>query len=383
VVRKIAHKVAKWYVKKRAWRTDRKILIIESDDWGSIRMPSNRVAQSLAIDNPKIAQVPHCRYDTLANADDLTALFDTLTQFKDKNGQHPVITANTLVANPDFEKIKNCAYERYHYEPFHKTIKRQPSGETVLQLWAQGQASGLFVPQLHGREHVHALAWLAELRAGNQALLNAFEHGIWGVPYQALTTQRRHNLQASLDVYGLTGEEQFQADWLREGATLFAKYFGYPSATFIPPAYIWHKRILPLLPALGIKAIQGIPLQYQPRLHRKAGYQKRLRYTGQSAGHGMRYLVRNVFFEPSSHPQIDWVSETLSGIQRSFDNRQPAIIGSHRLNYIGALDEDNRTRNLDMLQNILVQVVKRWPEIEFISSADVLSIFKSNKALNQ
>jgi hypothetical protein len=368
--------LAKKYVLFKSWQTPRKLVVIESDDWGSIRMPSYHVAQSLAIHNPKITKSPYCCYDTLASANDLSALFDTLTKFKDKNGRHPVITANTIVANPNFKKIKDSGFQAYHYEPSYETIERQASGKKVLQLWSEGQASGLFVPQLHGREHVHALAWLAELRAGNKALLDAFEHGTWGIPYQALTTQRRHNLQASLDVYGLKGEEQFQSEWIKEAANLFTNYFRYASATFIPPAYIWHKRILPSLPALGIKAIQGISLQYQPRLNGKACYQKRLHYTGQPAGHGMHYMVRNVFFEPAVQPQINWEDETLLGIQRAFDNQQPAIIGSHRINYIGALDESNRTRNLKMLKNILTEVVKRWPEVEFVGSQDLADIIK-------
>ncbi|MBV6653134.1 MAG: hypothetical protein KI786_05230, partial [Mameliella sp.] len=236
--------LAKSYVNFNSWNTKRKLIVIESDDWGAIRMPSKEVAQSLAITNSLVTKDPYCLYDKLANPDDLTALFDTLTQFKDKNGRHPVITANTIVANPDFKKIEDSEFEAYHYEPFHETIERQASGKKVLKLWSDGQASGLFVPQLHGREHVHALAWLAELRAGNKELLDAFERGTWGVPYQALTTQRRQNLQASLDVYGLKGEKQFQSEWLKEAADIFTNYFGYASATFIPPAYIWHKRIL-------------------------------------------------------------------------------------------------------------------------------------------
>lgn len=372
----IVAKIAKKYTQLRAWKTTRKLVVFESDDWGSIRMPSNQVAQSLAIANPKITQDPYCRYDTLASTDDLTALFDTLTMFKDKNGQYPVLTANTIVANPDFNKIKRNVFESYHYEPFHETIKRQPLGETVLQLWTQGQTSGLFTPQLHGREHLHVLAWLAELRAGNQTLLTAFEHGTWGVPYEAHTMQRRNNLQAALDVYGISGEEQFQADWLKGGAHIFAQYFGYASATFIPPAYIWHRRIMSLLPPLGIKAIQGIPLQYQPRIDGKAGYQRLLRYTGQSAGYGMYYLVRNAFFEPSLQPEKDWVDKCLAGIQQAFSNQQPAIIGSHRLNYIGGLDEKNRLDNLLQLQTILKKVVSRWPEVEFMTSADLLDIMK-------
>lgn len=376
MVKNIARKAAKWYIQRRTWKTNRKILVIESDDWGSIRMPNKAVANSLASANPNIIKDPYCRFDTLANTDDLTALFDTLVKFKDKNGRHPVITANTIVANPDFKKIKDSGFEVFHYEPFYQTIEQQVSGKKVIQLWSEGQASGLFVPQLHGREHVHALAWLAELRAGNKELLDAFEKGTWGVPYQALTTQRRKNLQASLDIYGIECEAQFQADWLKEAADLFKKYFGYTSTTFISPAYVWHRRILPLLAELGVKAIQGIPLQYQPRLNEKAGYQKRLRYTGQSAGYGIQYSVRNVFFEPSAQPQRDWENETLFGIQRAFNNQQPAIIGSHRINYIGALDENNRNQNMIMLNNILAQVLKRWPDVEFVGSQELSKIIR-------
>lgn len=369
---KLVNDLAKSYVNYQSWRTPRKLMVIESDDWGSIRMPSRLAFRALTKKYKGIADDPYACYDTIANADDLTALFDVLTQFKDRKGKHPVITANTIVANPDFGKIKSSAFETYHYEPFHETIKRQASGDKVLKLWVQGQASGLFVPQLHGREHLHALSWLAELRAGNKALLAAFEHGTWGIPYEAVTKQRRNNLQASLDVYGLAGEEQFQADWLKEGGEIFVRFFGYGSTTIIPPAYTWHKRILPLLPALGIKAIQGISIQYQPRLNGRSGYQKRLRFMGQYAGYGMHYLVRNVFFEPSLQPDKDWVSETLSGIQKAFDRQHPAIIGSHRLNYIGALNEKNRSRNLAMLERILAQVVKRWPEVEFVGSGDII-----------
>ena len=33
-------KLAKYYINLRGWKTNRKIVVIESDDWGSIRMAS-------------------------------------------------------------------------------------------------------------------------------------------------------------------------------------------------------------------------------------------------------------------------------------------------------------------------------------------------------
>jgi hypothetical protein len=32
--------LGKYYINLRGWKTKRKIVVIESDDWGSIRMPS-------------------------------------------------------------------------------------------------------------------------------------------------------------------------------------------------------------------------------------------------------------------------------------------------------------------------------------------------------
>jgi hypothetical protein len=40
----------------------------------------------------------------------------------------------------------------------------------------------------------------------------------------------------------------------------------------------------------------------------------------------------------------------------------------HRLNVIGSLDESNRTKNLADLKTLLQTVVRRWPDVEFMSS---------------
>jgi hypothetical protein len=39
--------LAKHYINSRGWKTKRKIVVIESDDWGSIRMPSKSVVELL------------------------------------------------------------------------------------------------------------------------------------------------------------------------------------------------------------------------------------------------------------------------------------------------------------------------------------------------
>src|SRR5690554_2556705 len=101
------------------WRTNRKIVVIESDDWGSLRMSSNQAYEYLLKKNLNIDQGAGARYnlyDTLASKEDLAHLFDVLKSVKDKNGDSAKFTAVSLVANPDFTKIKETNYETYYYE---------------------------------------------------------------------------------------------------------------------------------------------------------------------------------------------------------------------------------------------------------------------------
>lgn len=135
------------------WTTDRRLIVFESDDWGSIRMPSRETYEKLVRSGDQADQDPFTRYDALASESDLQHLFDTLTKYADSNGRHPVITANCAVANPDFDKIRASEYREYFYEPFTETLKRYPQHERSFELWQQGIGKRIFFPQLHGREH--------------------------------------------------------------------------------------------------------------------------------------------------------------------------------------------------------------------------------------
>ena len=46
----------------------------------------------------------------------------------------------------------------------------------------------------------------------------------------------------------------------------------------------------------------------------------------------------------------------------------PAIITSHRVNFIGSLDLKNRTENLQKFSELLSEILKRWPDVEFMTS---------------
>lgn len=104
MIKGIVRKIGKGILNLANWHTDRKIIVIDSDDWGSIRMPSREVYQKLLNKGYAVDRDAYNKYDSLASEADLSNLFDVLSRYKDKNGNSPVITANAVMANPDFKK---------------------------------------------------------------------------------------------------------------------------------------------------------------------------------------------------------------------------------------------------------------------------------------
>jgi hypothetical protein len=364
--------IGKKYVTFKSWKTPKRILVIESDDWGSERTKDKETLAKLNQINSKVPKDLMTNLDSIASVDDLELLFDILSSKKD-NRNHPAkITINVCTANPDFEKIKESGYHKFHYKPFYKSIGERYRGAEIMNLWSEGISKKLLSPQLHGREHVHALAWLGELRASNSELLKAFELGAWGIPYNAVLYTRRQNLQAALDLYSIEGEAAFQDQWIKDSVSIFKSHFGFTPKTFIPPAYTWHSQIYNTVFESGIKAIQGIGFQYQPAENSEKKYDKKLHITGSMLGKGVYRISRNSFYEQWSAPQRDWVSTCLKSIEFAFSNRMPAILGAHRVNFIGSLNPKNRDTNLRNLNIILDIVLKKWPDVEFWSSDELI-----------
>lgn len=359
----------------QGFRTSKKLVVFESDDWGSIRMPDKAARDTLIKHIPEIKNDPYNLYDTLESSYDLNFLFETLQKFKDKNGNHPVITTNTSVANPDFKAIKENDFNNFVYERFDKTIANY-YGSVVNELWKSGIENKFIYPQLHGREHVHALSWLKELRSGNGNLRTAFDNKCFGIPYKIEQSYQRTNLSAALNFMGLNEEEEFQEKYLRDAVKIFEEYFGFKSNSFIAPAYIWSEKHEEILSQLGVKSFQGIGYQYIPIT--SSSFSRKFHYTSQKNKFGQYYLVRNAFFEPSLLPNKDWVDDCLSRINLAFKFNKPAIVGTHRVNFIGSIEENNRDKNLKFFKKLLEMILKRWPDVEFTTSDKFFNILNNN-----
>jgi len=103
-------------------------------------------------------------------------------------------------------------------------------------------------------------------------------------------------------------------------------------------------------------------------------------YLGERNEHNQLYLIRNAMFEPSleEDKNDELVDLCLQQIEAAFFLKKPAIICSHRLNFIGYLNEMNRDNNLKMLKNLLVKILRKWPNVEFMTSDTLGNLIHEN-----
>lgn len=358
------------------WHTRQRIVILESDDWGAIRTTNNKALEILKKLKVKVEDCHYTKYDALASADDLELLFSVLDKVRNSEGQAPVLTANTIVANPDFKRIEHSNYKEYFWEDFKISLQNYPEHGSSFLLWQEGMESGIFHPQFHGREHLNISRWMQALQDGDEVTRKSFDLGICSLSGHIVPQTRGTHL-AAYD----GGEKEIRydrADIVRDGLKTFKEIFGYASQSMIAPNYVWDDEIEQAAYQEGVKYIQSSTAQ---RVSKDFGAKQQIirHYTGQKNKLGQHYLVRNCHFEPSSNPNKDWVDSCLSEIKVAFTMRKPAIISTHRVNYIGFIDPKNRDNNLPKLKTLLEQIVKKWPDVIFMSSDQLGNYITQNK----
>lgn len=366
------NKILKTISNLPGWRSNRKIVVFESDDWGSIRMPSLETYKKLKEKGLDVFSGDALRYnqnDTLASAKDLSSLFESLIKFKDINGNHPVFTVVSIVANPNFEKIKENNYQNYFWEPFTDTLEKYNLAD-AFPLWEEGIRNKIFIPQFHGREHLNIAAWMRALQRSDEETHIAFENGVWGY-------KNKHvfglSYQAAFDLEHIE-DLTIQEETIVSGLTLFEKIFGYKAQFFVPPNGPFNNSLEKIAFESGIQYMSVSKMQYEVLGEGKT--RKKFHYLGQKNKHGQRYITRNCFFEPSQ-PEKDWVASCLNDIELAFKWKKPAIISSHRVNYIGALNSKNRDLGLKSLEELLTKIISKWPEVEFMTSNELGDVMSS------
>ncbi|MCA6423946.1 MAG: hypothetical protein IM568_14195 [Flavobacterium sp.] len=343
---------------------NRKLVILESDDWGAIRTPSKEIVNYFEKSKIDVSKSIY-KNDALESQTDLELLFDVLHKHKGSDGQPAIMTANAIMANPDFKKIKESDFQNYFWEPFYTTFQHYPEHQNNLSLWKKGMELGVFQPQFHGREHVNIHRWMSALKGNSERVRELFD---FGTTFSGIAD---YSFMESFD-WNSPEEVETHKKILAEGLAVFETTFGFASKSFIAPCYTLDSKLNSFLASQGIEWMQGTRSQLQP-----TGTFNRytlIRHSFGQENNGLRYNVRNCFFEPSMLPSKNWVDSCLAQIQTAFLFSKPAVICSHRINYIGFINHKNRDRGLHDLNALLKAIVTKWPDVRFITTDQLSEI---------
>ncbi|WP_114752695.1 hypothetical protein [Pleomorphovibrio marinus] len=349
------------------WRTNRKILVIASDDWGAIRMVSKKHFEKLRKAGIRVDLSKYDSLDSLETKDDLEGLMAILGKYKNRTGLAPKFTFNTVMANPNFQKIKEVGFTKYYYRPFFQSY-RDYYGQDLESLWRQAINERLIQPQFHAREHLNVSLWMRDLQLGLEKTRAAFDYDFYGAKLHTSSKFQKNYLAA----YWSETSEDFSAmkEVLKEGFDLFKNVFGFNSQSFIAANYIYPKLLEGYLKALGVDIIQIQRGQIGPLIDQEKTNLYR-HYMGEKNTFCQIYLVRNVLFEPYLNQEQDWVDKAMQQIQVAFFWKKPAIISSHRINYVSNMSIKHRDASLNKLDLLLRNIIKKWPDVTFLSSDEL------------
>ena len=358
------------------WKTNRKIVVLAFDDYGNVRVDSKRARELMDKEGLK-KYARFDLFDSLENREDLEMMYEALSSAKDLNGSSAKLTAFSVPCNIDFEKVAENGFDQYYYEflpvTFEKMAIRYPGAYAgSWSLWKEGMSRGLISPQFHGREHLNLRVFEEKLRIRDKEIMSLLQNrsytGISDTGYSTIAWP------AAFDFWDFEENLQFRSV-IQDGIAAFEKVFGTRPVNFNAPGSYEHHVIHEYLYECGIRYIDTSIIKKE---HQGEGkYKNRLYYTGQRNHLGMIYNVRNVVFEPTEKRGLDWVNFALNQIESAFRWRRPAVISSHRVNFCGHIDENNRRTGIGELKKLLGEMIRRWPDIEFMSSSELMDIVAS------
>ena len=343
----------------RGWHTTRPMLVIESDDWGAEHIRSAEALWEILGREARFSDESSFS-DGLERPGDVDRLCDVLSSFRDSEGRNAVLTANFVMANPDFKAVKESGFRDFRYRPIQSGFNHEEEPDGLWKAYRAAIENDVMVPQFHGLLHFSPAEWLSRLQRGDSATLKAFELEMIGEGPDSIGI----GLTSMAPIYH--GSEEAIEEQVRAGTELFRRTFGMESITTIAPCYGWRSpETENALLRHGVRAMQGRPYQYLP------DGRMRMHYTGQHGYGGMVYMVRNCLLEQINGTST--IAQCKSEIAEAFAHRVPAIVCSHRMNYTSRVSTKTRDNGLKSLEEVLQFVLSKYPDAEFAGS-DALSM---------
>jgi len=303
-----------------------KAVVLESDDWGLCAwVPDDQAHRALAV-LPAFRSPAGLRYgrSTLESAADVISLAATLLEWRGGDGFPPVLQANTIVANPDYEAMISPLFEGD--SPPLKELPEVPSRWQRPGLWEavrDADAAGVWWAELHGLHHLPVTAWLTALRRAQNDARRAWEHQS---PIGEL-------VQAGGE-YGEAEPRELRARDIRHAIEAFHRLFGRAPTSFCPPDYHTDAWFEQEAASLGLTTWQGKAEQAGRALP-----WLRRRWLGATFPNrdGARFLMPpRIAFEPTGDaaaPGKRGLEAAVKAARAAWERSQPAVVSTHRMNY--------------------------------------------------
>ncbi len=348
------------------YKTNRKLLAFAVDDYGNLRVRSKETQQKL-IDFGMPAVSIFDKLDTLETENDLAALFDVLSKFRDRNDNPACFSAYALCCNPNYEEIANQNFTSYISELLTDTFKKVPQGTQAWEAWQHGMKSKMLIPAFHGREHLNIRLVSDALRNNDTKIRFAFANGT----FSNIESKRFPSFYAAFDQVD-SSDTTLHKNIIVDGLQKFEQVFGFRASNFNAPG---GRESHDLHQTLVQEGIQFIDSGFEKMITLPHGkVQKQYMWMGKNTKDNLKVILRNAVFEPASNPNA--VADAFKQIQIAFTLKKPAVVSSHRVNFSGSIDENNRLNNLTNLDALLQLVKKAYPDVEFVSTAELGNIMK-------
>ncbi len=351
------------------FRTNRKLLAFAVDDYGNLRVKDRQtIEQFHQLGMP--AQSIFDKLDSLETAEDLDALFEILGSVKDINNKSACFTAYSLCCNPDYETIVKNDFTDYKSELLTTTFMRIPGGKQTWDVWQQGMKAKMLIPAFHGREHLNLRLVSDAFKNRDPKIMSAFQLG----SFSNIERKRFPSFYAAFDQVD-TSDIALHKEIIIDGLQKFEQVFGFRTLNFNAPG---GRESHDLHQTLVDQGIEFIDSGFEKMIMLSQGkVQKQYMWMGKNTKDNLKVILRNSVFEPASNPNA--VAEAFKQIQIAFKLKKPAVVSSHRVNFSGAIDENNRRKSLADLKSLLSLVQKAYPDVEFVSTTDLGKIMKGIK----
>jgi hypothetical protein len=338
-----------------------RLVVFESDDWGSQRMPSVETRDWLVSKGLISGDDPYDS-ESLENAEDVNLLAEVLSSVQGGDGRHPVFTCFCNPGNPDFKAIRESGFEKYVSEPVPATLDRRGDRREFEAAWQNAREAGLLVAEYHGREHLQVPMWMAALRE-SELVREAFDREFYSVPVSGQSPFAKGFRAACF--FSAPAEIPELVAILKDGAAMFERQQGYAPRVFCPPNNVFHPDMFPAVREMGCHTIVRPLRSKQPD---GKGGGKTVLAMSRKPLPDLNITRRNAIFEPVMNASIE---HAMKGIQSAFAWGVPAVVSTHRVNYIGGINPAMRSRGLRALEDLLGRIVSAWPDVRFLASHEL------------